>query len=40
MPTLFLRSTFGIVYNDNTKADGAKEEKEGVGNGDQAQHMM
>ena len=35
----FLGSTFGIANNDNTKVDRGKEEREGVGNGDQAQHM-
>ncbi len=29
----------GIGNNDNTKDNGAKEEREWVGNGDQAQHM-
>jgi hypothetical protein len=33
-PTLFPGSTFDIAYNDNTKGNSAKEEKEGVGNGD------
>ncbi len=39
MPTLFLGLTFGIANNDSTKGNRAKEEREGVGNGDQAQHM-
>jgi hypothetical protein len=39
-PTLFLGSTFGIAYNNNTKANQVKEEKEGVGDdGEQRQHM-
>jgi hypothetical protein len=33
-PTLFLRSTFGIANNDNTKDNRAKEEGEGVPVGD------
>jgi hypothetical protein len=37
-PTSFLGSTFGIAYNDNTKDDRAKEEKEGLGDGHQAQY--
>ncbi len=32
MPTLFLRSTFGIVNSDNNKDNRAKEEIEGMGN--------
>jgi hypothetical protein len=28
------------MYNDNTKDNMAKEEREGLGNGDQAQHMI
>jgi hypothetical protein len=39
MPTLFFGLTFGIANNDNTKDDRAKEEREGLGNGDQAHHM-
>jgi hypothetical protein len=31
---LFLRSTFAIVNNDITKDKRAKEEREGVGDGD------
>jgi hypothetical protein len=38
-PTLFLGSTFGIAKNDNTKDNKVKEEREGMSNGDQAQHM-
>jgi hypothetical protein len=38
-PTLFLESTFGIANNDNAMDNRAKEEREEVGNGDQAQHM-
>jgi hypothetical protein len=38
-PTLFLRLTFDIANNDNTKVDRAKEEREGVGDGYRAQHM-
>jgi hypothetical protein len=34
MPTLFLGLTFGIANNDNTKDNRAKEEREGVGDGD------
>ncbi len=38
-PTSIVGSTFGIAYNDNTKNNRGKEEKDGVGDGDQAQHM-
>ncbi len=38
-PTLILGLTFGIADNNNTKDERAKEEREGVGNGYQAQHM-
>ncbi len=37
--TSFLGSTFGIANNDNTKDVRAKNEREGMGDGDQAQHM-
>jgi hypothetical protein len=33
-PTLLLGSAFGIANIDNTKENRAKEEREGVGNGD------
>ncbi len=39
MPTSFLGLIFGIAHNDNTKDNREKEEKEGMGDGDQAQHM-
>jgi hypothetical protein len=38
-PTLFLRLTFGIANKDNTKDNKAKEERKGMGYGDQAHHM-